>query len=262
MQFASQIFPNLFNGGGVDFLVRRLHNGDMGWTKTIRQWGMGLTVWFSSVAFGAAPLLIGESSAEVEDRPLAPRSGHFQVGAHMASNLPLSRPFKTSGGQPFQFQVSRAMGLEIEMGWSSKISFSVSSGWESFETRLDTSAGVNTEFQTASVSMIPVVFAAKYRFRESGWTPEVEAGIGMGLYRFTLDSTNQSSVADKASTASFLAHALVGARFHWNKDWSLGFHVGYRYSGVGQQDLNNGIRQVESSSFTGLITRGTIAFRF
>ncbi len=272
MQVMSQIFPNIFNTWGVDFLDRRLHNSDMAMISAAflpKKHGMGLMglmmlLMVSNLSVAASPLLIGESIAEVEDRPLAPRPGHFQVGINMSSNLPMNRPFVsgTSSDDDFQFQVSRATGLEIEMGWSRKLSFAISGAWESFESRLDTSSGVNTEFQTASVSIIPVMFGAKYRFREASWTPEVEMAMGMGLYRFGLNSTNESATKDTSSSASFLAHALLGARFYWNEAWSLALHVGYRYTAVGKQSLDNDIREVQSDSFTGLISRGGISYRF
>jgi hypothetical protein len=274
MQVMSQIFPNIFNTWGVDFLDRSLHNGDMGTNSNAHRPCFSRISLFRNLAvcqiflglsaLAASPLLIGESIGEVQDRPLAPRPGHFQVGLNMASNLPMNRPFVsgTTSDQDFQFQVSRATGIEFEMGWSQHLSFAISGAWESFDTRLDTGSGVNTEFQNASVSTIPVMFAAKYRFRDSGWTPEVELGAGMGLYRFTLTSSNESSTKDSSSSASFIAHGLLGARFFWNEDWSLSFHVGYRYTGVGTQHLDNGIREVSTDSFTGLISRGGIAYRF
>ncbi len=215
-----------------------------------------------SSSWSASPLLIGESAAEAPNRPVGPRPFNFALALQLGSNVPINRPFRSTAGENFHFQVSRSLGVEFEMGWSPTLSFGLSSGWESFETRLDTSAGVNTEFQTASVGLIPLLLSVKYQFLRERWTPSVELGMGMGLYRFQLDSTNNSATADKESSASFLAQALVGARFFWTTDWTIDFHVGYRYTSVAKQSLNDGIQQAESRNFTGLYSRGGLSYLF
>jgi hypothetical protein len=222
----------------------------------------GTSLFGTLESVAVSPLLIGESASEIAEKPVAPMGSQLALNLQVASNLPMNRPFRATGGENFQFQVSRSFAAEVELGWSKNLSFGASGGWESFETRLDTSAGINTEFQKASVSLVPILFSAKYRFKNAGWTPTLELGMGMGLYRYVLDSTNASATADKASSASFLAQALVGSRFFWTEDWSLDFAVGYRYTSVGNRNLNNGIQSVEARSFTGLYSRGGLSYRF
>lgn len=205
------------------------------------------------------------SSEDVEELNVVNLRERLSVGLQVYSVVPASRPYQaasSSGTTAFRYQASGAFGLELGYKLRTGFDLGLSAAYELYESRIQ-QAGTQTEFNIARMKLFPVVATARWQWPRQFWSPELEAGVGMGIFNMSLTSTNLAHAEVPDSSTSLLAHAAGGMSVAWLDDTNLGILLGYRQMFLGAKafPISNDVT-INRSSLSGFFAKATLRHQF
>lgn len=218
----------------------------------------------SSVSTQAAPLGFKPSVEAPYVKEDISRRGGMSLALAFQAVFPMNSPFATSQGTAQNFRYQAPLGVGIEVGYQlyDRWELLASLGYRSYESRAKTGVGASalTEYQTTALTSYPILIAGRYRLGEAmGWSPEVEAGLGMTFHKLDITSTEASVASNHASFSGFEGYGAVGAAFAWLENYSLHLSVGYAYSALGSATYSSKVSQV---ALSGVYSKALVRYQF
>jgi len=191
-------------------------------------------------------------------------AGSFSMGFSLDSAVPFSQPFNKSVGaqvSPFRFQVPTAIKLDVSYGFSPSWELGLSAGYMAYESRFQSSVN---QIETVNFRSLPIVevMARYYVNVEQGIAGEFEAGLGYGVGRVTVSSTDSGSIPTQSETLNSISgHLAAGVALGWAENYSAHFLAGFSVFTLNSKVYTDA-EVTQSGSLRGLYLKGGLRYQF
>ena len=217
---------------------------------------------FSQNAWSAPKYIT--STEDVSEHKVLRFQDRLSFGFQLYSVIPTARPFQaiiSSAASDYRYQISGAFGAELFYRFSEHMDLGISSAFEIYESTLRPTSGP-TEVQTARMKLFPVEAVAKWQWSKGVWAPELETGLGVGIFNMSLTSTNLGQAIAKDSSTAMLAHVAGGVSLAWMDDTNIGILLGYRMMFMKQKEFDVTTLNIRRKSLSGVYAKATFRYHF
>lgn len=212
---------------------------------------------------------------EAELEPVS-QPGRVSLGLALNSLYPMGEPFavtvRNKATRSLDFQVTTGVSLELGYSVSPKFELGLSAGYEAYSAQLDLANNggdiVNTPLiNRTKLRQFPILLIGRYKLKNLGFSPEFEAGAGMGLGKISVSSSDLNTKGVSESMNSLRGYGAAGAGFSWQDGTSLHMHLGYAYNrlGSGEYPIKSGTvtnSVITQTSMSGIYFKGMMRFNF